>query len=461
MRQLSLAKTLQWHQSLAEQFPTNKEKFADLLHTACGELRTKGITFGGKRDMTVALSALFLDESDVAALNDITTQLHRITETVLDRTTATDDNLTRYFPHHKRIFPFLNKTPGCPTRQIVSRFDAVVTPTGQVKIIELNTCCPAGFLHSESFCEVTQTALETGQIAMPSPTPRYGAINPSALVQTLLEIEAQSGLEKNLIGVLIDENQIMHELNLLLDEIARQGRQAQIIDARELSFRNDKLRHKGRLLSVVFNKFRVSVPTSRNHYWKEGFEIRYKSLLGAIQAGRVAAVNNFYGMSLGEDKAFLAMLRDPTIQAELSEEDRTFIEDHVCWTVRLADQQVTWQDRTVDLMELLRTHKDQFVIKPANEGRGFEVRIGKYCTDDEWKQVCRIDVNTPCVVQEYIDPVQLPVVTNGSEKIHVQPMFLTLGLASLRGQYVGTLSRISAVPVTNVAQKGMVQAIFY
>jgi len=97
----------------------------------------------------------------------------------------------------------------------------------------------------------------------------------------------------------------------------------------------------------------------------------------------------------------------------------------------------------------------------AVEGRGFEVRIGKYCTDEQWQQACRIDPSTPCVVQEYFDPVQLPVVTNGTDQIHVQPMFLTLGLASLRGRYVGTLSRISSVPVTNVAQKGMVQAVFY
>ena len=42
----------------------------------------------------------------------------------------------------------------------------------------------------------------------------------------------------------------------------------------------------------------------------------------------------------------------------------------------------------------------------------------------------------------------------------VRPMFLTLGLALIRGVYHGLVSRVSANAVTNVAREGFGQGVF-
>jgi hypothetical protein len=460
VRPISLERTLTWHEQLADTLPDQGAVYAPLLARARSELRGKGITFGGEREMAVALSALFLTESDVATLGEITGTLHGILEKVLGWVAESPARLAHYFADHRRIFPFLARTPGCAALQVISRYDAVVSPRGRLKIIELNTCCPAGFLHSEAFCQVTEEALAAANITLPMQPARYGTIPHSALVEGLLAMEDRSGLDKGLVGVLIDENQIMHELNLLVEEFRRQGRQTEVVDARELTFRDNRLWHKNKYLSLAYNKFRVSVPTSHNHYWKEGFEERYPALLAAMVSGSVVAANNFFGMSLGEDKSVLALLQAPEISALLTDSERQFVQEHVTWTVRLEDKPANWWGQTVDLLPFVQKNRDQLVIKPANEGRGFEVIIGRFCGEQEWQKAATPDPKTPRVVQEYVDAFQLPVIANGQEQIRVQPMYLTLGLACLGGEYCGVLSRISPTPVTNVAQKGMVQAVY-
>ncbi len=131
------------------------------------------------------------------------------------------------------------------------------------------------------------------------------------------------------------------------------------------------------------------------------------------------------------------------------------------WTARLTDREVDWHGRTVDLLPYVRANREQFVIKPANEGRGFGVVVGKFATEGEWNAACEVRPDLPSVVQEYAEPARLPVVrvTNG-EGFHVMDHHLTVGLAMIAGQSRGVLSRISANPVTNVGRDGVVQAVF-
>ncbi|NIP87432.1 MAG: hypothetical protein GTO03_18515 [Planctomycetales bacterium] len=100
------------------------------------------------------------------------------------------------------------------------------------------------------------------------------------------------------------------------------------------------------------------------------------------------------------------------------------------------------------------------MIKPANEGRGFGVVIGKYCSQQEWDAACQLQENVPQVVQEFAETLTFPVVSHRGGRVHADPMYLTLGLGILAGRYDGLVSRISTNPVTNVAREGFGQAVF-
>lgn len=457
---LALGATFDLHHRLGAEAPARGREYARALQRANVELHERRITFGGSRDMATGLSALHLSRQDEAALDAAARITHGLIEKTLEWLAESPERMDAHFPHLRRMFPHLYTTAGWSGKQVVSRYDAVVTPEGELKIIELNTCCPAGFLHSETFCRVTQQALISLGVNHGVESLLPGAIQPDALLEGLLRIEQAAGVEPGLIAALIDENEILHELDLLTACAARTiDRPLEILDARRLEYRGGRLTHEGRPISLAYNKFRISVPTSRNHCWRPGFEDRYAAYLRAAADGAVVSVNNLYAMTLGEDKGLMALWSDPELRRQFSRQERAFVERHVAWTRPLAPAEVEWRGRSIRLPEDILENREQFVIKPASEGRGYGVVIGKYATDAEWRAACAPDPATPCVVQEFIEPVHLPVVVCRGGEVAVEDMFLTVGLATVCGQYRGLLSRVSSNPVTNVARMGMVQAV--
>jgi hypothetical protein len=313
-RGLDLGPTRELHRWLQAELPRRGADYARELAHANETLHRQKITFGGARDIPTGLTALLLQPADVEVLDSAARTLHRLVEKTLDWLAESPERISQHLPHLRRIIPYLHSTRGWSGKQVVSRYDAVATPGGELKIIELNTCCPAGFLHSEAFCRATQHAL-----AALDPKSDYeqlspGAIDPDALVSGLLQIEQAAAIEPRMIAALTDENQIFHELDLLAAAVRRQtSRPMEILDARHVEFQGGQLKHNGNPISLTYNKFRISVPTSQNHCWRDGFEQRYAAYLQAVEQGAVVSVNNMFGMAVSEDKGLLALWSDPEV----------------------------------------------------------------------------------------------------------------------------------------------------
>ncbi|REK26386.1 MAG: hypothetical protein DWQ42_09190 [Planctomycetota bacterium] len=461
---LDLTRTRDLHTQLAEVAAADPGRFAAATDTAQQALRAGQANFERSRAMPAAVSALALEQEGVAQLAAISESLHAIVERALDWVLADEGRLLRYFGKHQRLFPYLGqRTPGLDTWQGYSRYDAVVTDVGEVKIIELNTCCPAGFCHGEIFSAAVQPALAMLDLDA-DVGETFGTIPQTALIEELLAVEQAAGLEPNLIGLVNDENGLENELELFAGLFAERGREAVIAPAAELGFRNGQLQLAGRTLSLTYNKIRISTADSPNHNWAAGFEQRYAGFLEALASGTVVSVNNLTAATIAENKVLLTVLADETFAAELSPSERQLVADHVLWTVPLADGKTTRNGETINLLPYVRAHREQLVIKPANEGRGFRVVVGKFATAEQWEAACQIRDDLPCVVQEYAESVRLPVVAPRQDEaaaiFAVQPMYLTLALGIIRGRYRGLFSRVSPEPITNVGRAGLVQAVF-
>jgi hypothetical protein len=456
---ISLAATRQLHDELAQIAAGDANRIRSAFAAGNRALRRQDKSFNGQKDLPVALSALVLGPRDHQTLRRFATTLHEIVERAMNWLWADPDRLARHCPDQRRMFPYLRRTRGTQAWQGYSRYDVVVDAKGHLHVIELNTGCPAGFMHAEAFTHATMEAIASLDTQLLPTVARCGTIDRSALVSGLLDAESRAGVQPELVGLLMDENNLTHELDLLCEEFSRRERTAAILDARELVFEDGRLTWRGAALSLVYQKFRISVPTSANHCWRDGFEQRYAGLLAATRADAAVAVNNLAALCISEDKSLLALLAEPEVLAELTPAQRKFVEEHVLWTTRLGEKQVEWDSQRVDLLPWARRHAAQLVIKPCHEGRGFGVFLGCETPPQAWQELCRIDPRTPRVIQRYVEPVTLPVVSETDGRFIVRPMYLTLGLGVVNGRYCGVLSRISPNRVTNVAREGMVQAV--
>jgi hypothetical protein len=459
---LNLAPTRRLAAEIAALCNRDNRRVAEVLAAADARLGQHDKSFGGLKNLSVALSALVLDAAGVDTLRNTAERLFKIVDRVVDWIVASPDRCQRFAADYGRVFDYLHRTPGAAHWQAISRYDAVVAEDGRLRVIELNTGCPAGFMHAAAFTNTTAAALaELGFNDIAGGQPAM--IRPQALVDGLIAIERSAidaGLvEPGLAVLLTDENRLTHELDLMVDDFARRGRMARIAAAEEIAFDGIRATHRGDPISLCYDKFRISIPTSKNHCWREGFEQRYAGFLAAQLAGAIVAVNNLAVQTIAEDKSLLAVLAIPEMAEVLSAADRQFVAELVLWTARLQPGPTIRHGQEIDLLAYVANNKDEFVIKPTSEGRGYGVVIGRECSLEQWQALCAADDATPRVVQDYVEPAKLSVVCSEGTAIRVQEMFLTLGLATVHGRYEGVLSRISASRITNVARQGFVQAV--
>ncbi len=464
---LDLAPTRRLAASLVDMCGRDPRRLAEVLAAADARLGRHDKSFGGLKSLSVALSALVLDAAAIDALRQTAERLFGIVDRVVDWIVASSDRRERFAGDYRRVFPYLCKTPGARYWQAVSRYDAVVCEDGRFRIIELNTGCPAGFMHAAAFTKTTAAAFRefgvSGFGGSELGASQAATIRPRALVDGLLEIERaaveQAGIEPGRVALLTDENRLTHELDLMLDDLTSRGRDARVIAAEEIAFDGGRAVHDGEPISLAYDKFRVSVPTSGNHCWREGFERRYAGFLAAQASGAIVAVNNLAAQTIAEDKSLLATLASAEAAEVLSAEDRQFVAENVLWTARLDGGRALRHGVEIDVPAYVAEHPDEFVIKPTSEGRGYGVVIGRECSRDAWRALCEVDPATPRVVQDYVEPARLSVVCQGEDGLAVRDMYLTLGLGTINGRYEGVLSRISPSRVTNVARQGFVQAV--
>jgi len=473
---LDLDATRLFHRAIAQRWCEDREAIHDSLADAHARIDRLGARFEQTTPLPTSLSALILSESDEAKLREIAETLHRLVETAMTWLFDAQDRLSRYFSDHERLFPYLKRAANGGDWQGYSRYDAVFTPEGQVKIIELNTGCPAGFMHSQV---VTETILEAARYidgpihhAMTGgcgdvDAIRSGAIDRDRLIDRMIELAACEEMPREGIVALVnDENGLLNELLQIQTSLAARGVAACVISADALEYREGRLFAQGYPVRLMYNKLRISTPHSPNHCWSPGFETRYHDFLAAAVDRAVPMLNGLPALTIAEDKGLLTVLSAPDFQAELSEADRSFIDTHIAATARLTSEPTWWCGEKIIPTEMVTAHRERFVLKPACEGRGFGVIIGRYATEEQWQRALRPNPDMPRVVQEHHPALELPVVPpvnrkNGDEHAtEIVSMYGSVGLAVIGGKYAGLLSRVSPLPVNNVGRSGIVQAVW-
>ncbi|MEO2032972.1 MAG: hypothetical protein ABGZ35_12875, partial [Planctomycetaceae bacterium] len=268
---LDMRPTIELHQRLIERSRSHAQLFAKIdndIRTAAAE---RCIRFEGQRELPLALSAIVLRDADVRFIRTLSERLHQIAERAIDWTLEAPSRLEQFFPNHLRVAPWFARTPGLQSWQGYSRYDAVVTADGALKFIELNTCCPAGFMHAPDSSEITLDALRQLPVSLPIDDLEIATLERGVLVDEMLAMEHAAGQPEQLVALLNDENRLCNEVDLIADAFRRRGRDAVVANAEELTYDGSVVRLQGRPVSLTWNKIRISTENSPNHCWQSGF----------------------------------------------------------------------------------------------------------------------------------------------------------------------------------------------
>lgn len=162
------------------------------------------------------------------------------------------------------------------------------------------------------------------------------------------------------------------------------------------------------------------------------------------------------------DKRNLGLLRELAEQSKFSTEDNQLILQSIPWTANLTDREVLYNQEQISLLELLRTKKDELVIKAAQGFQGKDVFIGKFSSNTEWEKAIETALNNGhFIAQEFSDSLDFLAPNKQDEWT---PHKLIWGAFGFGANYGGVWVRMSEVKsdvgIINSAT-GAVEAIVY
>lgn len=129
-------------------------------------------------------------------------------------------------------------------------------------------------------------------------------------------------------------------------------------------------------------------------------------------------------------------------------------------TYRLHAGKIVFEGEKTDLVALLKSRKDDFVIKAQMESMGRDITIGRAVDQHQWAHLIDSKLGGLYIAQRFIEetPMQLPV--KDAENVSLQSMYYTLALFFMGGKATGMCNRVSPQLVTNVAQGGAWGEVF-
>lgn len=168
------------------------------------------------------------------------------------------------------------------------------------------------------------------------------------------------------------------------------------------------------------------------------------------------------GLSMLGDKRNLSLLLELAQKGKFSPEENALILKSIPWTSFVENKKAIFKNKEIDLTELLKTNKEQFVIKASRGYQGKDVFIGKFSNDSEWNEALETALKSGAfIVQEFSDSLgfSAPNVQN-----EWTPHKLIWGAFGFGDSYGGVWVRMSEVRtdvgVINSAT-GAVEAIVF
>lgn len=236
-----------------------------------------------------------------------------------------------------------------------------------------------------------------------------------------------------------------NEFVLLRDFLTLNGVPTVICAPEQLDYEKGKLRCGAFRIDLVYKRVVINELLARcddSH-----------PLIRAYVAGDVCLVNSFR-CKLVHKKATFGLLTDETHANWFTTREREVIRRTVPWTRRVVQRKTNYRGAKVDLIEHVRTHQSEFVLKPNDDYGGRGISFGENLTASEWESALSDALSGDYVVQEKIKLRKEVFPIFGESDWGLRPMYVDTNPFLFAGRVEGALVRLADSPVVNVTSGG-------
>ena len=439
-----------WHALLGA------EPAGPLCARLADRMRERRLRFGD-RIICPFLRPFFLDAADEPRVRRVAETLWVLGERVTQAAMASPA-MQRQLALSEDEMRLARIEPGYQTTSTAARADAFILPDS-LQFAEYNGESPAGAGYSQGLAELFSEEPLMGRFRERFAARIYRPVE--ALLDALVDSYREwGGTGSPRLIAIVDWREVptFSEFEILRDAFTALGVPTIVCDPRDLEYvpsgfgrtggRAGGLYAHGRPIDLVYRRVLINDIVAR--------EAECRALLEAY-AARAVCVANSLRCKIPHKKAFFAVLTDERYASLFSAEERAIIHEHIPWTAIVEDGRVVRDGKAIDLLPHLRTHRDQYVIKPNDEYGGTGVTLGWETSDADWdaaleRAVAERDRGWVAQQRIAVRRERFPVCESGG--IVMRDMLVDFAPYVFRGRLAGFLTRLSATGLANVTAGG-------
>jgi uncharacterized circularly permuted ATP-grasp superfamily protein len=409
-------------------------------------MRAEKLTFGDRVHCPF-LRPFFLTAKDEQRVREVAELIAGLGERVVKQALADPALLAQVAltPDEERL---VRISPRYGTSSTASRLDAFLLPES-LEFAEYNAESPAGPAYAETLADVFET-LPVMERFKERYTVRKFPLMKQLLAALLESYREWGGTASPPVIAIVDWREVptWSEFEILQSHFEKAGVPTIVCSPQDLVFDSEKLSAHGRRIDLVYR--RVLINDILAH------PSECNALVQAYKAGAVC-VANALTCKIPHKKAFFAVLTDERNAALFNEHEHYVIREHIPWTRLLADAETTRGGESFGLLEHVRRHRDDFVLKPNDEYGGTGVTLGWENDERQWDAAldrALADPDRAWVVQERIAVRREIFPMQTGNGIEMRDMLVDFAPYLFRGKMAGCLTRLSSTGLANVTSGG-------
>ncbi len=236
-----------------------------------------------------------------------------------------------------------------------------------------------------------------------------------------------------------------HEFVLLRNYFVGSGVPTIICTPDELEYSGGRLRRSDFPIDLVYKRIII-------HEFLDRYDDAHP-LLRAYRNRDVCLINPFR-CKLLHKKAGFELSTDEAHQGWFTVQELEVIHQCVPWTRRVSERKTFHCGREIDLIEYIRKHRADFILKPNDDYGGRGIFFGNRASQSEWDEAIAGALGGDYVVQERLELQTEEFPIFNEREWGLQQMFVDTNPFIFRGVVDGAMVRLSDSPIVNVTSGG-------
>lgn len=422
-------------------------------------LKDEQVNFKDDELMPVSFSPRFFSQKRYEELKANSLYVLQAIEVIL-RLYIDNKDIQDLFPELKKCRSLSTKIPPYKNWIYLARFDFAETFDGRFQMMETNCDCPGGLMFTPRIQRAHKNTSFFQKLFKVNDFIEQPVDSEEILIRNMINTfqdVRKTHRRPNIAFLNSHYHPLYTELKLFEETAKKMGLNSKSLAFQDLTDCRGKLGWNDIQMDIAYQKFDAFIDEKGNAVpcIHESEEIAKKSLYQkAMNKDEFLYFNSFPSSLIAENKRIMALLVDPTFQRYFTYEQKKAIKS-ICPKSFCLDNTLEYKDKIDEVL----LNKDKYVLKKVIDTRGRGVFIGKFMSQDKWKECVFEAIHKPFVVQEYITPYTYmaygtKIIPEKEKVTGVISMYL------IQGKPVGICCRSSNEAITNISRNGFAQPIY-